>query len=652
MIVAAGHFCLWLALVLALTQSVLPLYGSYRNRPLLMALARPLAFMLSFCLLVAFLVLGYAFWSNDFSVVYVSEHSNLVLPWYYRVTAIWGGHEGSLLLWTTIMGMWGAAVALLSRAIPAEVVARVLAVMGMIAVGFLLFMLLTSNPFDRHLFVAPLDGADLNPLLQDVGLILHPPMLYMGYVGFSVAFAFAVAGLLGGKLDPAWARWARPWTTVAWCFLTLGIALGSWWAYYELGWGGWWFWDPVENASLMPWIVGTALMHSLAVTDKRGLLRAWTVLLSLVAFQLSLLGTFLVRSGVLTSVHAFANDPARGAFVLGFLSIVLITSLTLFAWRAPALRSREGFAPLSREGFILGNNLLLLVAAFVVVLGTLSPLVFDALDMRISIRAPYFNLFIVPLTLLLLVLLVPGVASRWREQDWASLWRGLWPSLLLAVTLGGLASLLLGDMGVYGSVALVLAVWVVLAQCQDLIKRAKLRDENWLRGIGRVSRSHKGMVVAHCGIALVVAGIAIVSEHSVERNVAMAPGSSVEVGNYRYTLEHLADVTGPNYKALRGDFEVTHKGKPIAHLISEKRDYFGGGQPTTEAGIGGSLWRDLYVALGEPLNDEAGRWAVRLYYRPAVRWLWLGALIMALGGAWALSDRRYRRRGDDQEKEA
>ena len=643
MIVAAGHFCLWLALILALTQAIFPLYGSFRGKPALVELARPLAWMLSLSLLSAFFVLGYAFWRNDFSVVYVAEHSNLALPWYYRLVAIWGGHEGSLLLWTTIIGLWGAAVALLSRAIPAEVVARVLATLGMITIGFLLFMLMTSNPFDRYTVGIPLDGADLNPLLQDPGLIIHPPMLYMGYVGFSVAFAFAVAGLLGGKLDPAWARWARPWTTVAWCFLTCGIALGSWWAYYELGWGGWWFWDPVENASLMPWLVGTALMHSLAVTDKRGLLRAWTVLLSLIAFLLSLLGTFLVRSGVLTSVHAFANDPARGAFVLGFLSIVLVLSLGLFALRANSLRSQAGFAPLSREGLLLGNNLLLVVAAFIVVLGTLAPLVFEAMHMRISIRAPYFNLFIVPLVLLLLVLMVPGVLSRWKQQQAAPLWQQLWPSLLLAVFGGGLASWWLGDMGVQGSLALVLALWVVLAQLHDGARRALAFQQGLGSGLARLSRSYKGMVVAHCGLALVVAGVAIVSEHSIERNVSMAPGSSVTVGNYRFDLTAFGNRQGPNYQAFQGDFQVSHDGKPVAQLTSEKRNYVGGGQSTTEAGIDASLWRDLYVALGEPLHDADNHWAVRVYYRPAVRWLWLGALIMALGGAWALLDKRYRK---------
>lgn len=644
MIVELGHFALWTALIIAIVQSVFPLYGSYRGKAALVALARPLAVIMMLCLVVSIVSLGYAFYYNDFSVVYVAAHSNAVLPWFYRITAIWGGHEGSLLLWMTVLSLWGAAVALLSRRIPDEVVARVLSVMGMICVGFLLFILLTSSPFDRYVFGVPLDGTDLNPLLQDIGLIMHPPMLYMGYVGFSVAFAFAVAGLLGGKLDPVWARWARPWTTIAWCFLTCGIALGSWWAYYELGWGGWWFWDPVENASLMPWIVGTALMHALAVTDTRGLLKAWTVLLSLMAFLLSLLGTFIVRSGVLTSVHAFANDPTRGAYVLGFLTVVLVASLVLFALRAPILRSRAGFAPLSRESFMLGNNLILMVGAFIVVIGTLAPLVFEALDMRISIREPYFNMFSVPLMLVLMTLMVPGVLSRWKQQDGKQLLNRLWPTLLVAIVIGAAVSVWLGDMGVYGSIALVLAAWVVVAQLADTIVRANRYGKGVLDGLVRLPRSYKGMVLAHTGVALLVAGIAIVSQHSVERHVSMVAGSEAELGSYTYRLDRFDDHTGPNYHAFQGYFSIYRNGELDATVVSEKRNYFGGGQPTTEAGIDGGLWRDLYVSLGEQIPETDSRWAVRLYYRPAVRWIWLGALVMSLGGIWAILDRRYRRR--------
>ncbi len=642
MIVEIGHFCLWLALVIAVTQAFLPLYGSFRQKPALMALARPLAWLLATCLVVAFFVLMYAFYVHDFSVKFVAEHSNLALPWYYRLTAVWGGHEGSLLLWTMILSVWGAAVALLSRRIPREVVARVLSVMGMITIGFLLFMLLTSNPFDRYAVLVPLDGTDLNPLLQDPGLIVHPPMLYMGYVGFSVAFSFAVAGLLGGKLDPAWARWARPWTTIAWCFLTCGIALGSWWAYYELGWGGYWFWDPSENASLMPWITGTALMHSLAVTDKRGMFRSWTVLLALTTFLLSLLGTFIIRSGVLTSVHAFAVDPTRGAFVLGFLSVVLVLSLSLFAWRANALRSRASFAPLSREGFILGNNLLLVVAVFIVVVGTLSPLVYEAIGERISIRAPYFNRFIVPLALFLLLCLVPGVVSSWRRQNWRQLLQQLWPSLSVSVILGGLVSGLIGGMGFYGSLAIILTIWVVLAQLHDAFRRASKSQEGLAVGVKRLTRSYKGMVVAHCGLAFLIAGIALVSYQSIERHVSMAPGTVATVGDYQFKLNGFDKVKGPNYDAFRGNFTVTRDGELVTKLHSEKRNYVGGGQTTTEAGIDAGFWRDIYVALGRSLDKDEQRWAVRLYYRPGIRWLWLGALIMALGGGWTLFDRRFR----------
>ncbi|MGB2247536.1 MAG: heme lyase CcmF/NrfE family subunit, partial [Alcanivorax sediminis] len=505
-----GHLSLWLALAAALCLSVFPLVGVSRGIAAWQWYARPLASVQWLAMTVGMVALGYSFYINDFTVSYVANHSNSALPLGYRISAIWGGHEGSLLLWGWLLASWAAMVGLLSRSVPQEMVARVLAVMGMIAVGFLLFMLLTSNPFDRTLPWFPLDGADLNPLLQDPGLIVHPPMLYMGYVGFSVAFAFAVAGLLTGNLDPAWARWARPWTTVAWCFLTVGIALGSWWAYYELGWGGWWFWDPVENASLMPWLAGTALIHSLAVSEKRNLFRAWTVLLAIITFSMSLLGTFLVRSGVLTSVHAFANDPTRGAFILGFLVVVAGGALTLFAVRASALRSDGGFKPLSREAFLLGNNLLLLTAMAVVLVGTIAPLFFEWMDLKISIRSPYFNGFFVPLTFVLILLLVPGVFSNWKRQEGNSLLKRIGLLLPAAIIAGWFAARIPEPSPWQGVLAIMLSVYLILAHGDDVLRRARAYGVGLGAGLRKLARSYWGMVIAHCGLAVMVAGITVV----------------------------------------------------------------------------------------------------------------------------------------------
>ena len=637
-----GHLALWIALASAMALAVFPLLGVYRGVRSWQYYARPLALVQCLALTVALLSLAWCFYRNDFSVVYVAEHSNSLLPWWYRLTAVWGGHEGSLLLWAWILGMWTAAVALLSRKVPLAMVVRVLSVMGMIATGFLLFTLFTSNPFTRALPWFPIDGADLNPLLQDPGMIAHPPMLYMGYVGFSVAFAFAVAGLLKGDLDPAWARWARPWTTVAWCFLTIGIALGSFWAYYELGWGGYWFWDPVENASLMPWLVGTALMHSLAVSEKRNLFRAWTVLLAIIAFSLSLLGTFLVRSGVLTSVHAFANDPRRGAFILAFLAVVAGSALTLFALRAGRLAGKGGFKPLSRESFLLGNNLLLLTAAFVVLMGTLFPLIGEAIGLRVSIRSPYFNAFFVPLTLLLMAVMVPGVFSNWKRQARRPLLRRLLWLILAALIAGVLGSRLPGTMPWIGTLAITLALFVVFAHADDLLRRALAYDVGLWRGLRKPGRAYYGMVLAHCGLAVLVAGITVVSFHQVERDVRMSPGDSATIAGYQFRFDRLTEYNGPNYRAQRGHFLVSRDGKPVTEMDPEKRTYDANGQVTTEAAISGGLFRDLYVALGEPLGQ--GAWAVRVYYKPLVRWIWLAALIMALGGGLAFSDPRYRKR--------
>jgi cytochrome c-type biogenesis protein CcmF len=644
LIAELGHLSLWLALMLAVTQASLPLLGAWRGLTTLQALGRPLAHLQAITLTVAMLALAWAFYSHDFSIRYVANHSNTDLPLGYRLSAIWGGHEGSLLLWVWMLSLWGLAVAWFSRSVPIAMVARVLSVMGMVSLGFMLFMLLTSNPFDRALPIFPLDGADLNPLLQDPGLIVHPPMLYMGYVGFSVAFAFAIAGLLHGDLDPQWARWARPWTTVAWCFLTVGIALGSWWAYYELGWGGWWFWDPVENASFMPWLAGTALIHSLAVTEQRGLFRAWTVLLAITAFSLSLLGTFLVRSGVLTSVHAFANDPSRGAFILGFLVVVAGGALTLFAFRAPALKSSAGFRLLSRESFLMVNNLLLLTATFVVLFGTLAPLVAEAMGDKISVRSPYFNLFFVPLTLMLMVAMVPGVFSNWKKQAARPLVRRLLWLVPAALVGGYLGSRLPGDTHWQGSLALVLSLFVVLAHLDDLVRKVLSFRSGLFAGVMRLSRGYKGMVLAHTGLAVLVAGVTLVSFHEIERDVRLAPGDRAELAGYEFYFRELDTYAGPNFDSTRGHFLVSRDGREVALMHPEKRRYRVSGQVMTEAAIDDGFMRDLYVALGEPLEDGSGdAWAVRVYYKPGIRWIWLGALIMALGGALALSDKRYRR---------
>ena len=647
-----GHLSLWLALAAALCLSVFPLVGVQRNILALQWYARPLAWVQCQALTLSMVCLGYSFYINDFSVAYVANHSNSALPVAYRLSAIWGGHEGSLLLWGWMLGGWAAMVGVLSRSVPLAMVARVLSVMGMISVGFLLFMLLTSNPFDRVLPWFPLDGADLNPLLQDPGLIIHPPMLYMGYVGFSVAFAFAVAGLLAGNLDPAWARWARPWTTVAWSFLTVGIALGSWWAYYELGWGGWWFWDPVENASLLPWLAGTALIHSLAVTEKRNLFRAWTVLLAIIAFSLSLLGTFLVRSGVLTSVHAFANDPERGAFILGFLIVVAGGALTLFAVRSSTLTNNKGFKPVSREAFLLGNNLILLTATFVVLVGTIAPLFFEALDLKISIRSPYFNGFFVPLTMALIVLMVPGVFSNWKRQDGRVLVKRMAMLAPAAVIAGWFGSRLPEPSPWQGVLAIMLALYLVFAHVDDVVRRARAYVQGFFTGLRKLGRAYWGMVSAHCGLAVMVAGIPLVSFHEVERDIRMGPGDRASIGEYAFVFDSLDNYQGPNFDSTRGHFQVSYQGEPVVILHPEKRTYHASGQIMTEAAIDAGFWRDLYVAMGEPL-DDGNAWAVRIYFKPGIRWIWLGSLIMAFGGVLALSDKRYRRlRFANGEKEA
>ncbi len=641
MIPEIGHFALVLALCLALVQGSFPLIGAWRGDPAWSGVAIPAARAQMLFVTIAFAVLTYAFVVQDFSVSYVAINSNTRLPMGYRVAAVWGGHEGSMLLWAWTLSAWTFAVTLLSRRLPEVFRVRVIAVMGLVSVGFLLFILLTSNPFER-LIPAPIEGGDLNPLLQDVGMALHPPTLYMGYVGLSVPFAFAVAALLDGRLDAAWIRWTRPWCAVAWVFLTLGIVIGSWWAYNELGWGGWWFWDPVENASFIPWLVATGLMHSLAVTEQRGAFKAWTVLLAIFGFSLSLLGTFLVRSGVLVSVHAFASDPARGIFILIFLSLVIGLSLALFAWRGAVVSGGGSFALLSRETLLLVNNVLLTVAAASVLLGTLYPLILDALGAgKISVGPPYFDKVFVPLMLPLVAILGIGPLARWKRDRSARLAALLAPAAILALIAGAAwAVLVTGPFKVMVAVSLVLGLWVIATTVQALV--ARLRHKGSLaHGVRRLPLGFVGMITAHFGLGIFVIGVALTGGYSVEKDVSLAPGGSVEVAGYRFRFESMAEYPGPNYTAKRAEMRVFQGDRQIAVLYPEKRDYPSQpGRPMTEAAIDPGVFRDLYVALGEPLGNDA--WAVRVYHKPFIRWLWFGPLLMALGGLVAAGDRRYR----------
>ncbi|MFV8817429.1 heme lyase CcmF/NrfE family subunit [Haliea sp. E17] len=641
MIPEFGHFSLILALALALVLAVVPAWGAWRNNRGAMELAPGLALGMLVFVGISFTCLAISFLQDDFSVSLVANNSNSLLPPIYKFSAVWGNHEGSLLLWVLVLAFWTSAVALFSRQLPLVVLARVLSVMGAIAVGFLSFSLLTSNPFARMLPGIPADGADLNPLLQDPGLIIHPPLLYMGYVGFSVAFAFAIAALLGGRLDAAWARWSRPWTNVAWGFLSLGIMLGSWWAYYELGWGGWWFWDPVENASFMPWLAGTALVHSLAVTEKRGLFKSWTVLLAIFAFSLSLLGTFLVRSGVLTSVHAFATDPARGMFILVFLGIVVGGSLTLYALRAPAVSSRVSFAWVSRETLLLLNNIVFLVATLTVLFGTLFPLIMDALGQgKYSVGPPYFNAVFVPLMALLVPFMGVGPVSRWKQDSSARWLRELLLPGVIALGCALLLPLLGGEFNIWVALAVLLAGWLVLGLARDLIYRVRLADSA-ARGLRRLSPSYWGMVIAHLGFAACVVGVVATSQYAIERDLKMSPGDSETLAGYEFRFDDLANLRGPNFVADEARFTVLVEGREIARLAPQKRRYLASGSVMTEAAIDAGLFRDLYVAMGEPVGD-GGAWAIRLHYKPMVRWMWLGAILIALGGFTTVLDRRYR----------
>jgi cytochrome c-type biogenesis protein CcmF len=643
MIVELGHLCLIIALVLSLVLSISPLLGVAKSNVTLMRTGESLAIGQFVFIALSTLAMVWAFVNDDFSVAYIAQNSNSALPVQFKVSALWGGHEGSLLLWVLVLAGWTLAVAVRSEELPLDMRARVLAVMGMIATGFLLFVLFTSNPFERVLPFTPLEGNDLNPLLQDFGLIVHPPMLYMGYVGFSVAFAFAIAALLSGRLDSAWARWSRPWTNAAWMFLTAGIALGSWWAYYELGWGGWWFWDPVENASFMPWLVGTALIHSLAVTEKRGVYKSWTLLLAIFAFSLSLLGTFLVRSGVLTSVHAFATDPTRGLFILVFLLVVVGGSLTLYALRAPSVASTARFTFLSREVFLLINNILFLVATLMVLFGTLFPLLMDALSLgKYSVGPPYFNSLFVPLMSVLAMFMGIGPWLNWKKNNSNRIAHSLIAPLIACVVFGLLAPLFMdGDYSIGAAIGLVIAFWVISALIVDIKNKTK-HANSVFSGAKRLARSYWAMQFAHLGFAVTIIGVSLTSTYSSERDVRMAVGESFSQGGYEFTFLGSNSVQGPNFVADRGEVIVSRNGVEVLRLWPEKRRYTAGNQVMTEAAINPSITRDIYIAMGDAL--DGGAWSVRVHIKPFVRWIWFGAIFMCIGAFLSITDKRYKRK--------
>lgn len=640
MIPEIGHFALIIGLSIAVIQALVPLAGASLGVQRWIALAVPAALAQLLFVGIAYACLTWAFLSHDFSVQYVAQNSNSELPLIYRISGVWGSHEGSLLLWSLVLALWTGAVAVFTPNVPRAMRARVLAVLGMVSCGFLLFIIITSNPFER-LLPAAVEGRDLNPLLQDIGLAIHPPMLYLGYVGFAVAFAFSIAALISGQVDTAWARWSRPWTNIAWLFLTLGIALGSWWAYYELGWGGWWFWDPVENASFMPWLVGTALMHSLAITEKRGTFKAWTALLAIFAFSLSLLGTFLVRSGVLTSVHAFASDPERGVFILGFLVLVVGGSLTLYAWRAPMLKSPAQTSILSRDGALLLNNIFLAVVTAAILLGTLYPIAIDAMGGKISVGPPYFNLMFILLTAPLGVLIGIGMMIRWKGDSLQRLGSKLWLPALLALLVGAGFALLQPNWQWAAYAGLAMALWIAITAGLAIYER--FRNRSLAAALRATSAGFYGMLLGHIGIAVFIVGVTLTSIYTKEKDLRMAPGDTYSVGGYEFTFHGVRDFNVDNYVATRGGFSVrSEHGNYEVDLFPEKRIYRVQTMPMTEAAIDAGLTRDLFIALGEPLDQE-GAWAVRIYYKPFIRWIWLGAIIMSLGGLFAASDRRYRR---------
>ena len=640
MIPEIGQFSLILALCMAVAQTALPVAGIALKTPSLLATARYAASAQFLFLGISFLCLTYAFIAYDFSVYYVIQNSNSALPLMYRISGVWGAHEGSLLLWVLMLGGWTAALAWFSREVPDSFLARVLAVLGVVSIGFLLFLILTSNPFARTI-PAAVEGRDLNPLLQDPGLVFHPPMLYMGYVGFSVAFAFAVAALISGRLDAAWARWSKPWTNMAWVFLTLGIALGSWWAYYELGWGGWWFWDPVENASFMPWLVGTALIHSLSATEKRGLFKSWTVLLAMLTFSLSLIGAFLVRSGVLTSVHTFATDPSRGIFLLILICLVIGGSLAIYAYRAPSIRSSGSYSIVSREAGILLNNIFLVTAAATILLGTLYPLFLDALGLgKVSVGPPYFNSVFIPLTMPLAAMVGIGAMARWKKDRINRLMSGMWSVLVISLVLGiGLPFLADGPYQWLAAVGLTLAIWTAASTVYGLLDRVRHRP-NKIQALLKQPRGIWGMTIAHFGIAVFVTGVTMVSLYEQEKDLKMLPGDTYTLGGVDFKFIDVGQIPIDNYISSMGTVEARQDGRLIAILHPEKRFYQIQPDPLTEAGIRPGFFRDLYVSLGEPLG-VSGAWSMRIHVKPFVRWIWLGAIFMAIGATLALTDQRF-----------
>jgi cytochrome c-type biogenesis protein CcmF len=637
-----GQFSLILAFCLSILLGSVPLVGAAKGNQLWMSLARPLTAGVFVFLSISILILAYAFVTDDFSVQFVAQHSNTLLPARYKMTAVWGGHEGSFLLWTFMLGGWMLAVSIFSKSMPIDFVARVLGVLGILCTAYILFMLATSNPFDRIVPLPPQDGADLNSALQDIGFIIHPPTLYMGYVGFSVVFAFAIAALLSGRLDAAWARWSRPWANVSWAILTIGIALGSWWAYYELGWGGWWAWDPVENPPLITWLFGTALIHSLAVTEKRGVFKSWTVLLAILAFSGSLLGTFITRSGLLTSVHAFASDPSRGVFILGILGLAIGGSLILFAFRAPLMKSNFGFDLVSREILLLTNNVILVVASASVFLGTLFPMLYQAItDDLISIGPPYFNAIFIPLMALLVLVLGVGPMCRWKKTSVSYLIEQLGKIALASLAIGVmLPTIILLQVSWVAIVAVTLAAWIVLSMLKDMANKTSNKATR-LAGLRGLSLSYYGMQTAHFGMALMLIGVAFTSEFSEEKSVLLAPGEGVDVGSYNFIFNDTQSITGPNYVANQADFSVSKNGNSLGNLNPERRIYLATGTPSTEMAIDAGFFRDLFVTLGEEKENNA--WTMTIYVKPFIRWIWLGAIFMAFGGTVAAGDKRYRR---------
>lgn len=646
MIPEIGNVSLIIALMLSILLAIYPLWGAQTNNEKLMLTARPLTYGLFLFTAIAYACLTHAFVTDDFSVNYVAQNSNSLLPIYYKVTAVWGGHEGSFLLWVLIFAIWTLAVGVFSKGIPLQMLARVLAVLGMVSIGFYLFMLLTSNPFDSMLPFFPVDGRDLNPLLQDFGMIIHPPMLYMGYVGFSVAFAFAIAALIGGQLDSTWARWSRPWTIAAWAFLTVGIALGSWWAYYELGWGGWWFWDPVENASFMPWLAGTALMHSLAVTEKRKLFKSWTVFLAISAFSLSLLGTFLVRSGVLVSVHSFASDPSRGLFILGLLVLVIGGSLLLYAVRASQLKSSGQYELFSREMMLMGNNVLLVAATIVVLLGTLFPLIHKEIGLgTISIGAPFFNQMFTLLVVPFVFFMAVGPLSRWKKQKAVDLRNQLLAAFVLSLSAALLVNYSYDEPTYMGVLGMLISFWVLIATILEVKQRVDADSKHssgrsTIESLKKLTASHWGMILGHVGFAVCLIGITLVSNYESERDVRARAGDTITIADYQVKFNGVKEIQGPNYSADKGIFDVYKNGDLVSHLEPEKRFYPVQQTTMTEAGIHTTITRDLFVALGEPLGEDS--WAIRLYYKPFVVWIWGGSFIMCLGGIFSICDKRYR----------